>query len=81
MREVVDAKAVRDELDPARRRTPRLKEEVDAVMWREVLVGVSERRVMDAMSDVGVERACVTRRGSRRQRRREEDDDEWLPAR
>jgi hypothetical protein len=51
------------------------------VMWREVLVGVSERRVMEAMSDVGVERACVTRRGSQRQRRREEDDDEWLPAR
>jgi hypothetical protein len=65
---------------PARRRTPRLRghgvavkeEEVDAGMWRKVAVGSSERRVMEVMAGVGVERACaaVEARGGGGDRRR-----------
>jgi hypothetical protein len=60
------------------------EEVVDVGMWRKVVVGASERRLMEAMAGVGVERPCAAgrqreeeRRGLRR--REEEDEDEWLP--
>jgi hypothetical protein len=63
------------------------EEVVDVGMWRKVVVGASERRLMEAMAGVGVERPCAAgrqreeeRRGlQRRRRREEEDEDEWLP--
>jgi hypothetical protein len=38
------------------------EEEVDVGMWRKVVVGASERRLMEAMAGVGVERPCAAGR-------------------